>query len=67
MSFKDPGGYFLATKMQMHNKDVIFAANAQSVQINKFLQLVNQMVAVGEGVSSTGVSVETWRVLSHTR
>ena len=67
MSFKDPGGYFLATKMQMHNKDVIFAANAQSVQINKFLQLVNQMVAVGEGFSSTGVSVETWRVLSHTR
>jgi polysaccharide export outer membrane protein len=67
MSFKDPGGYFLATKMQMHNKDVIFAANAQSVQITKFLQLVNQMVAVGEGVSSTGVSVETWRILSHTR
>jgi polysaccharide export outer membrane protein len=67
MSFKDPGGYFLATKIQMHNKDVIFAANAQSVQILKFLTLVNQMIAVGEGISSTGVSVETWRVLSHTR
>jgi polysaccharide biosynthesis/export protein len=67
VSFKDPGGYFLATKVQMHNKDVVFAANAQSVEVTKFFQLVNQMVATAEGVSGTGVNVETWRVLSHTR
>jgi polysaccharide export outer membrane protein len=67
VSFKDPGGYFLATKVQMHNKDVVFAANAQSVEVTKFFQLVNQMVVTAEGVSGTGVNVETWRVLSHTR
>jgi polysaccharide biosynthesis/export protein len=33
VSFSDPAGYFLATRMQMHNKDVIFAANAQAVEI----------------------------------
>jgi polysaccharide export outer membrane protein len=51
----------------MYNKDVIFAANAQSVEVTKFFQLVNQMVLTAEGVSATGVNVETWRVLSHTR
>ena len=35
VSFADPAGYFLATKVQMHNKDVIFAANAQSVEIHE--------------------------------
>jgi polysaccharide biosynthesis/export protein len=67
VSFKDPGGYFLATRMQMHNKDVIFAANSASVEINKFFALVNEMVATATGVSATGVNVQTWRVLSHER
>jgi polysaccharide export outer membrane protein len=67
LSFKDPGGYFLATRMQMHNKDVIFAANSASVEINKFFALVNEMVVTAEGVSATGVNVQSWRVLSHER
>jgi polysaccharide biosynthesis/export protein len=67
VSFKDPGAYFLATRIQMHNKDVIFAANSASVEINKFFALVNQMVVTAAGVSSTGVNVQTWRVLSHQR
>jgi polysaccharide export outer membrane protein len=67
VSFKDPGAYFLATRIQMHNKDVIFAANSASVEINKFFALVNEMVVTAAGVSSTGVNVETWRVLSHQR
>ena len=36
VSFADPAGYFLATRVQMHNKDVVFAANAQEVEITKF-------------------------------
>ena len=36
VSFADPAGYFLATRVQMHNKEVIFAANAQEVNITKF-------------------------------
>ena len=35
VSFKDPGGYFLATKVQMYNKDVIFASNASSLKKNR--------------------------------
>ena len=36
VSFADPAGYFLATRVQMHNKEVISAANAQEVNITKF-------------------------------
>jgi polysaccharide export outer membrane protein len=66
VSFKDPGGFFLATKMQMHNKDVIFAANAQSVEVTKFFQLVNQMALAADGASVTGQQIESWRILSQT-
>jgi len=41
VSFRDPGGYFLATKVQMRHQDVLFVANAQSVEVTKFLQFLN--------------------------
>jgi polysaccharide export outer membrane protein len=67
VSFKDPGGYFLATKMQMYNKDVIFAANSQSVEASKFFALVNQMAASTSLASGTAANVESARTLSHVR
>jgi polysaccharide biosynthesis/export protein len=65
VSFVDPGGYFLATRVQMHNKDVIFAANAQSVDIEKFTTFLNAVISVPNNVAVTGVDFETWRILSH--
>jgi len=62
VSFADPAGYFLATKVQMHNKDVIFAANAQSVEIQKFTTFLNAMISVPNNVAATGVNIETWRI-----
>jgi polysaccharide export outer membrane protein len=41
VSFRDPGGYFLANKVQMRNQDVIFVANAPSVEVTKFLAFLN--------------------------
>jgi polysaccharide biosynthesis/export protein len=67
INFKDPGGYFLATKVQMYNKDVIFAANSQSVDVTKFFNFLNVVTATANSAVSTGVEVETFRVLSHTR
>jgi len=64
VSFADPAGYFLATRVQMHNKDVIFAANAQSVQIEKFTSFLNALISVPNNVAATGASIETWRVES---
>lgn len=48
VSFQDPAGYFLATKMQMRPSDVIYAANAPSVDITKVLTFINTAVATAD-------------------
>jgi polysaccharide biosynthesis/export protein len=65
VSFADPAGYFLATRMQMHNKDVIFAANAQAVEITKFATFLNTLLSVPNNVAVLGNNIETWRINSH--
>jgi polysaccharide export outer membrane protein len=67
VSFKDPGGYFLATRLQMHNKDLVFAANAESVEITKFLAFAQNVIATVNDVTVTGNSIETWRIDLHIR
>ena len=62
-SFADPAGYFLATRLQMHNKDVIFVANAQSVDITKFANFVNTLISVPNNVVSLGNNIQTNRIL----
>jgi polysaccharide export outer membrane protein len=44
VNFRDPAGYFLATKFQIRNKDVIYASNAASVETSKFLNHVRLIV-----------------------
>ena len=65
VSFADPSGYFLATKVQMHNKDVIFAANAQAIGVEKFTTFLNAVISVPSNVATAGVEIETWKILSH--
>lgn len=67
VSFRDPGGYFLGTKLQMRNKDVVFAANAASVEITKLNNLVQTMTATVNGVAVTGTNIEAWRINSGIR
>ena len=51
ISFRDPGGYFLATNVQMRNQDVLFVANSPSVDVTKFLNYLNVMMnTVNNGV-----------------
>jgi len=40
VNLRDPQGYFVATKFPMFDKDVLFVSNAQTVEITKFLQLL---------------------------
>jgi polysaccharide export outer membrane protein len=44
ISFRDPGGYFLATNFQIRNQDVLFIANSPSVDVSKFLNYLNIMM-----------------------
>ena len=63
VSFLDPAGYFLATRMQMRNKDVIFAANAQSVEITKFANFLNTLLSVPSNAVTLANTVQTNRIL----
>jgi polysaccharide export outer membrane protein len=66
VSFADPAGYFLATRVQLHNKDVILAANAQDVGVTKFANFINTLISVPNNVAVAGVNFQTWRILNHT-
>jgi polysaccharide export outer membrane protein len=61
ISFRDPGGYFLATNFQMRNQDVLFIANSTSVEVTKFLQYLNVMLATANNASVTGINGITLR------
>jgi polysaccharide export outer membrane protein len=50
---RDPSGFFLATKMQMRNADVIFVANAESVEITKFATFLNTLMST----TSNGIAL----------
>ena len=45
VNFRDPAGYFLATKFQMRNKDVIFASNATAVEQAKVMNYIRLVTA----------------------
>lgn len=53
ISFRDPGGYFTATTVQMRNGDVIFVANAPQVEVTKFLTYLNTIM----GTASNGIAL----------
>jgi polysaccharide biosynthesis/export protein len=65
VSLADPSGYFLASQMQMRDKDVIFAANAEEVEITKFATFLNTLISVPNNVAVTGTNFEAWRIDSH--
>jgi polysaccharide export outer membrane protein len=45
LNFRDPAGYFLATKFQMRNKDVLLMSNAFSVESAKVMQYLRLITA----------------------
>jgi polysaccharide export outer membrane protein len=57
VSFRDPGGYFLATRLQMRNDDIIFVANAKSVDTSKFLTFVSLVTTTALGTATAIQSV----------
>ena len=45
VNLHDPTGYFLATKMQMRNKDVLYISNSGSVETAKLMTYFRLVVA----------------------
>ncbi|WP_154071678.1 polysaccharide biosynthesis/export family protein [Bradyrhizobium lablabi] len=54
VNFRDPGGYFLATNLQMRNQDIIFVANSSSVEVTKFLNYLNTIINTGNNAVVAG-------------
>jgi polysaccharide export outer membrane protein len=65
VSFRDPGGYFLATRLQMRNDDIIFVANAQSVDAAKFLTFVNLVTSAASGTAGAIQTVPATEAAVH--
>ncbi len=68
VNFRDPGGYFLATRFQMRNDDILFVANAASVESGKFLDYVSKAAGAAVGVMAgiQGVPITTQAVNTKT-
>ena len=45
LNLREPAGFFLAANFEVRNKDVIFIANAVSVEVTKFLTFLRTIMA----------------------
>jgi polysaccharide biosynthesis/export protein len=59
LDLRDPAGYFLASKFEIRNKDVIYAANASSVESTKFLTYVNLIIGTVNNPIATAIAAYT--------
>jgi polysaccharide export outer membrane protein len=57
-NFRDPSSFFFAQAFPMRHKDVIYASNADAVEISKFLSFLQQLTATASGVSRDVVIVQ---------
>ena len=64
VDFRDPAGYFLATKFEMRDKDVLFAANAATVDTAKFLQFVRVVIATANDTIVTANNAQILKINS---
>jgi polysaccharide export outer membrane protein len=63
VSFQDPSGYFLATKLDMRPFDVIYVANAPQVDITKVLNFLNTTIAPVENGTQAAANIATARLV----
>ena len=57
INLRDPAGYFLTTRFQMRNKDVIFASNNPTVDAAKAMNFFRLTVATANDPISAAVNV----------
>ena len=55
---QDPSSFFLVQKFPMQDKDIIYVSNADSVELIKFLNIVNSVSSTVSGVSNDVVSTK---------
>lgn len=65
LNLRDPAGYFLATKFEMRNKDVVLASNASSVESSKFLTYLRLITATVNDPLMAAVNTYTLKALAN--
>ena len=55
-NLRDPGAFFAVQKFPMQDKDVIYISNSDSVEVLKFLEILNSVTSTASGVTSDAVS-----------
>jgi polysaccharide export outer membrane protein len=63
IDLRDPAGYFLASKFEIRNKDVIYVSNASSVEVSKFLTYVRLVVGTINDPIYTAINIYTLKGL----
>lgn len=53
LNLRDPDGFFMAQKFEIEEDDVIYIANAESVEFTKFLNIVSATSGTTESVDRT--------------
>lgn len=58
-NMREPQGFFFAQSFPMHDKDIVYVANTESVELSKLFNLMLQaasIVAIGKGTTSVSTS-----------
>ncbi len=65
-NYRDPSVFFAADQFPMRHKDIIYAANADSVEIDKFLSFVSLITGTVSGVATDAlITRDAVRALGH--
>ncbi len=51
LNLRDPSGFFLAQRFQMRDKDIIYVANARSVEVTKFFDYIGAITGGVAGIA----------------
>jgi polysaccharide export outer membrane protein len=63
INFRDPASYFLASSIEMRNKDVIYISNAVSVEVTKFLTFLSTINGSINDPINTAINIYTLKNL----
>ncbi|MBO3762230.1 polysaccharide export protein [Ciceribacter sp. L1K23] len=55
-NLRDPSAFFAAQQFAMQDKDILYISNSDSVELTKFLSIVNSVSSTVSGVSSDAVT-----------
>jgi polysaccharide export outer membrane protein len=54
VNFRDPAGFFLATKVMMKNQDIIYVSNSRNVEVGKFLIYLRLIIGTVDDAVNVG-------------